>query len=309
MSTTLDKPATAPAGTFRGPTGVFSAALTPLDADLAPDHATFVEHARWLLEEGCDGIALLGTTGEANSFSVGERKALLEAAVSAGIAPERLLPGTGVAALTETVELTRHALSLGVRTVVMLPPFYYKNVSDDGVFAAYAEVIERVGDARLRVVLYHIPQMSAVPLSHALIERLIARFPDIVVGIKDSAGDIGNMLAMVERFPGFSVLAGADPLLLPLRRQGGAGCITATSNLVARDLAFIYRHALDESRAGEVEAAQERVVAMRNRASRFAQMASLKMLTAQRTGHEGWARMRPPLLALDAAEKASLLSA
>lgn len=309
MSTTLDKPATAPAGTFRGPTGVFSAALTPLDADLAPDHATFVGHARWLLEEGCDGIALLGTTGEANSFSVGERKALLEAAVGAGIAPERLLPGTGVAALTETVELTRHALSLGVRTVVMLPPFYYKNVSDDGVFAAYAEVIERVGDARLRVVLYHIPQMSAVPLSHALIERLIARFPDIVVGIKDSAGDIGNMLAMVERFPGFSVLAGADPLLLPLRRQGGAGCITATSNLVARDLAFIYRHALDESRAGEVEAAQERVVAMRNRASRFAQMASLKMLTAQRTGHEGWARMRPPLLALDAAEKASLLSA
>ena len=309
MSTTLDKPATAPAGTFRGPTGVFSAALTPLDADLAPDHATFVGHARWLLEEGCDGIALLGTTGEANSFSVGERKALLEAAVSAGIAPERLLPGTGVAALTETVELTRHALSLGVRTVVMLPPFYYKNVSDDGVFAAYAEVIERVGDARLRVVLYHIPQMSAVPLSHALIERLIARFPDIVVGIKDSAGDIRNMLAMVERFPGFSVLAGADPLLLPLRRQGGAGCITATSNLVARDLAFIYRHALDESRAGEVEAAQERVVAMRNRASRFAQMASLKMLTAQRTGHEGWARMRPPLLALDAAEKASLLSA
>ncbi|APT59936.1 dihydrodipicolinate synthase family protein [Roseomonas gilardii] len=309
MSTTLDKPATAPAGTFRGPTGVFSAALTPLDADLAPDHATFVEHARWLLEEGCDGIALLGTTGEANSFSVGERKALLEAAVDAGIAPERLLPGTGVAALTEAVELTRHALSLGVRTVVMLPPFYYKNVSDDGVFAAYAEVIERVGDARLRVVLYHIPQMSAVPLSHALIERLIARFPDIVVGIKDSAGDIGNMLAMVERFPGFSVLAGADPLLLPLRRQGGAGCITATSNLVARDLAFIYRHALDESRAGEVELAQQRVVAMRNRASRFAQMASLKMLTAQRTGHEGWARMRPPLLALDAAEKASLLSA
>lgn len=309
MSTTLDKPATAPAGAFRGPTGVFSAALTPLDADLAPDHATFVGHARWLLEEGCDGIALLGTTGEANSFSVSERKALLEAAVGAGIAPERLLPGTGVAALTETVELTRHALSVGVRTVVMLPPFYYKNVSDDGVFAAYAEVIERVGDARLRVVLYHIPQMSAVPLSHALIELLIARFPDIVVGIKDSAGDIGNMLAMVERFPGFSVLAGADPLLLPLRRQGGAGCITATSNLVARDLAFIYRHALDESRAGEVEAAQQRVVAMRNRASRFAQMASLKMLTAQRTGHEGWARMRPPLLALDAAEKAALLSA
>ncbi|UPG74741.1 dihydrodipicolinate synthase family protein (plasmid) [Roseomonas gilardii subsp. gilardii] len=307
MSATLDKPIHASAAAFKGPSGVFCAALTPLTAELAPDHATFAEHARWLLEEGCDGIAMLGTTGEANSFSVGERKALLEATIGAGIAPDRLLPGTGVAALTETVELTRHALSLGVTTVVMLPPFYYKNVSDDGVFAAYAEVIERLGDARLRVVLYHIPQMSAVPLSLAVIARLIERFPGTVVGIKDSAGDIGNMLAMVERFPGFSVLAGADPLLLPLRRQGGAGCITATSNLVARDLAFIYRHALDDSRSAEVEAAQERVVTMRNRASRFAQMASLKALTAERSGHTGWMRMRPPLMALSAEEKTSLL--
>lgn len=292
---------------FKGPSGVFSAALTPLTADLAPDHAAFADHARWLLEEGCDGIAMLGTTGEANSFSTAERMALLEAAVASGIAPSRLLPGTGVAALTETVELTRHALSLGVNTVVMLPPFYYKGVTDDGVFAAYAEVIERIASPHLKVVLYHIPQMSAVPISHAVIERLLARFPETVVGIKDSAGEIGNMLEMVRRFPGFSVLAGADPLLLPLRRQGGAGCITATSNLVARDLAFIFRHALEESRAMEVEAAQQRVVAMRNRASRFPQMASLKTLTAQRTGQQGWMRLRPPLLPLKKDEAKALL--
>ena len=165
-------------------------------------------------------MALLGTTGEANSFSTGERKALLEAAVEGGIAPSQLLPGTGVTALTETVDLTRHAVSLGVTTVVMLPPFYYKSVSDEGLFASYSEIVERVGDSRLKVVLYHIPQFSAVPISFGLIERLRARYPSVFVGIKDSAGDLSNMEAMVERFPGFAVLAGADPLMLPLLREG-----------------------------------------------------------------------------------------
>jgi 4-hydroxy-tetrahydrodipicolinate synthase len=288
------------------PRGVFSAALTPLTSDLSPDHAIFLAHCRHLLDEGCDGIAMLGTTGEANSFSARERQALLEAVVQGGIAPDRLLPGTGVAAFTETVELTRHALSLGVTTMVMLPPFYYKNVTDDGVFAAYSEVVQRVADPRLRVVLYHIPQFSAVPISHALIARLRAAYPTIFTGIKDSAGDLANMIAMVERFPGFSVLAGADPLLLPLLRAGGAGCITATSNLVARDLAFIARHFNDASRADEVDAAQVRVVTARNRVSRFAQMASLKTIMAQTTGHDGWTRMRPPLVTLTPEERLAL---
>jgi 4-hydroxy-tetrahydrodipicolinate synthase len=291
------------------PRGVFCAALTPLTEDLAPDHARFVAHCRRLLDEGCDGIALLGTTGEANSFSTGERQALLEAAFTAGIAPGRLLPGTGVAALTETVDLTRHALSLGVTTVVMLPPFYYKSITDDGLFAAYAEVAERIGDARLRVVLYHIPQFSAVPITFPVIERLRARFPGTFAGIKDSAGDLAHMEALVERFPGLAVMAGADPLMLPLLRKGGAGCITATSNLVAADLAFVFRHFADPAHAAEVEAAQARVVAARNRASRFAQMASLKALLAQRTGDEGWRRMRPPLLPLSAEEASALLQA
>jgi len=291
------------------PRGVFCAALTPLTEDLAPDHARFVAHCRRLLDEGCDGIALLGTTGEANSFSTGERQALLEAAVTAGIAPGRLLPGTGVAALTETVGLTRHALSLGVTTVVMLPPFYYKGITDDGLFAAYAEVVERIGDARLRVVLYHIPQFSAVPITFPVIERLRARYPGTFAGIKDSAGDLAHMEALVERFPGFAVLAGADPLMLPLLRKGGAGCITATSNLVAADLAFVFRHFDYLGQTAEVEAAQARVVAARNRVSRFAQMASLKALLAQRTGDEGWRRMRPPLLPLAVEEASALLQA
>lgn len=203
------------------PRGVFSAALTPLDEHLLPDPTRFVAQCHRLLAEGCDGVAMLGTTGEANSFSSDERRALLEAAIAGGVAPDRLLPGTGVAALMETVSLTRHALACGVTTVVMLPPFYYKGVSEDGLFASYAEVIERVGDARLRVVLYHIPQMSAVPIPFAVIARLRARFPGVFTGIKDSAGDLAHMTALVREFPGLSVLAGADPLMLPLLREGG----------------------------------------------------------------------------------------
>ena len=291
------------------PRGVFSAALTPLTADLSPDLPVFVEHARRLIAQGCDGIALLGTTGEANSFSTEERKAILEAAVAAGVAPSRLLPGTGVVAIPETVALTRHALSLGVDTVVMLPPFYYKAPSEAGVIAAYSEIVERVGDSRLRVILYHIPQMSAVPVTEAIIEALLKRYPGTFTGIKDSAGDFANMERLVDRFPGFAVLAGADPLLLPLMRKGGAGCITATSNLVAADLKFIYLHHADPAKAAEVEAAQARVVAKREQASRFAQMASLKALLARETGHPGWTRLRPPLLPLTAGESAQLLAA
>lgn len=291
------------------PTGVFSAALTPFDADLAPDHGAFVAHAKRLLEQGCDGIAMLGTTGEANSLTTAERQALLEATVAGGIAPDRLLPGTGVAALPDTVALTRHALSCGVTTVVMLPPFYYKGISDDGLFAAYAEVIERVADPRLRVVLYHIPPMSAVPITFPVIERLRARYPGTFTGIKESSGDFANMKALVKTFPGLAVLAGADPLMLPLLKEGGAGCITATSNLVAADLAFILRHHADPARAAEVEAAQARIVAARNQVSRFPQIASLKAMLAERTDEPGWRRLRPPLLALTKDEAAAMLAA
>jgi 4-hydroxy-tetrahydrodipicolinate synthase len=290
------------------PFGVFSAALTPFKADLTPDHAAFVAHAKKLIADGCDGIAMLGTTGEANSLSARERMALLEATLAGGIAPSQLLPGTGVAAFTETVELTRHALSVGVETVVMLPPYYYKGVSDDGIVAAYSAIIERIGDARLKVVLYHIPPMSQVPLSFAVVERLRELFPATIVGIKDSSGDFDNMSELVARFPGLAVLAGADPLMLPLLRKGGAGCITATSNICAADLAVVFRHAADPAREAEVEAAQKRVVAARNAVSKHAQIASLKAIMAARTGNEAWRHPRPPLMALSREAAAEVLS-
>lgn len=283
--------------------GVNCAAATPLNADLTPDLVLFGEHCRRLLAEGCHGIALLGTTGEANSFSAAERRRILEAALRAGIAADRLIPGTGVAAGPETVDLTRHVLSCGVQRVVMLPPYYYKGVSDDGLFAAYARVIEAVGDDRLRIVLYHIPQMSGIKLGHELVARLIAAFPGIVVGIKDSSGDLANMQALAAAHPGFAVLAGADPLMLPLLRSGGAGCITATSNLVADSLRAVFDHVDDDA---WVAPAQARIDAWRSVTNTYAQIPTVKAMLALKTANRGWMRVRPPLLPLDEAQLADL---
>lgn len=290
-------------------TGVYCAATTPVKPDLSPDFAAFAAHCRWLIDEGCTGVALLGTTGEANSFSSSERRQLLEAALKAGLTGDQLLPGTGLANIPETIDLTRHALSSGVHQVVMLPPFYYKGVSDEGLFQAYAKVIEGVASDRLRVILYHIPQMTGLPISHNLIGRLVEAFPGIVAGIKDSAGQFDNMTAMLARFKDFSVLAGADPLLLPLMQAGGAGCITATSNLVARSLATVYKHANDPAKAAEVEAAQANIVAHRNLSNSYVQIPAIKAMVGFLHGDpSGWARTRPPLVALSAAELADLRS-
>lgn len=284
--------------------GVNSAVATPVNADLSPDLGLMAEHCQWLLANGCDGLAILGTTGEANSFSVSERQAIVEGVLKAGIAPERLLPGTGVSAGPETVALTKHALANGISRVVMLPPFYYKGVSDDGLFDAYARVIEGVGDSRLQVILYHIPQMSAVPLSYALIGRLIEAFPGTVVGIKDSSGDKANLLGMVKAFPGFAVIAGPDPLFLDLLREGGAGCITGASNLIPDVLRTIYENW--QADPAKAEAAQAKAIEWRNLTMSYSQMPTLKALLGERTGATGWRRVRPPLVALTDEQVAAL---
>lgn len=292
--------ATAPIG------GVFSAATTPVGADGAPRLDLFAAHAKALLAEGCHGIALLGTTGEANSFSVAERRALLEAALEAGIRGDQLLPGTSSCNIPETVALTRHAVESGARGSVLLPPFYYKGVSDEGLFRFYASVIEGVGDDRLRVVLYHIPQVTQVPISHDLIARLTEAFPGIVVGIKDSAGDIANMTAMVARFPGFTVLAGADPLLLPLLRAGGHGCITATSNLRADALRVVWENWNRPEAAAEVAAAQDRINAWRTLTNAYVQLPTVKAMVAKARGDADWLNLRAPLVPLSDAERAQV---
>ncbi|MCD7059713.1 dihydrodipicolinate synthase family protein [Pelagibacterium xiamenense] len=278
--------------------GVFSAAATPLTAEDTPDHAAFAVHCKALLEEGCDGIALLGTTGEANSFGIAERMDILDKVIEAGVSPDVLLPGTGHTSAQDTIALTRHAAEAGVQGVVLLPPFYYKGVSDEGLFRAYAKVIEGVGRDDLKIILYHIPPIANVPLSHDLIARLIEAFPGIVVGVKDSSGKLESMTETAKAFPGFSVLAGADPFMLPLLRAGGAGCITSSSNLIAPDLRFVFDNWDKPEMADAVEAAQTRIDTWRNLTNAYVQLPTVKAMLARRRKHQGWLRVRPPLVEL-----------
>ncbi|MBL1420512.1 MAG: dihydrodipicolinate synthase family protein [Alphaproteobacteria bacterium] len=283
-------------------TGVYCAATTPVDANGKVRLDLFAEHCKLLLQEGAHGIALLGTTGEANNYSGAERRALLEAAIESGVNGNQLLPGTSACSVPETVELTRHAVENGARACVLLPPFYYKGVSDEGIYRFYANVINQVNDARLKVILYHIPQVTQISLSHDLIRRLIKEFPNTIIGIKDSAGDIKHMESLVNTFDNFSVFAGADPLLKPILEAGGAGCITATSNLRSDALRTVFDNWSDPNAKDIVENAQEHINAWRELTNSYVQLPTVKAMVAHSRGNLDWLNARPPLVSLTEAE-------
>jgi len=283
--------------------GVIAPVLTPFDARLEPDPTRFVEHARWLLDDGCTGLAPFGTTGEALSLGLGERRDLLDALVDAGIEPALLMPGTGLCSLPDTVALTRHAVERGCGGVMTLPPFYYKGVNDDGLFAYFSELIERVGDARLRLYLYHIPPQAVIGFSLALVGRLVAAYPDVVVGLKDSSGDWSNTKAILDAFPGFGTLSGSEVFLLANLRGGGAGCITATGNVNARRIRAVY----DGWRGPDADRLQAEVTAMRKLVESRPAIPMLKRIVARYRGDEQWAAVRPPLPAVSAAEAATVI--
>ena len=205
--------------------GLWCAMLTPLDREGGVDHARFARHAHWLLAQGIDGVAPFGTTGEGQSFSMAERADGLGALLEKGIPADRIVAATGAAALTETIALTRHAVQAGCARCLVLPPFFWNDVSDEGLYAWYARVIEAVADPRLRVVLYHIPQVSGTALSVDLVARLATAFPGVIAGVKDSAGDWSHTSALLARVPQLAILVGHEPHLARLLRAGGAGTI------------------------------------------------------------------------------------
>lgn len=287
------------------PRGVLAPVVTPFTAGLRPDAARLVRHCRWLLEQDV-GLAVFGTNSEGNSLAVPEKLELLDALVDAGIPPSRMMPGTGCCALPDTVELTRHAVQLGCAGALMLPPFYYKSVSDDGLFASYAEVIERVADERLRIYLYHIPPVSQVPITLALIDRLLARYPGTIAGVKDSSGDWSNTRAMLERFAprGFDVFSGSETFLLATLRAGGAGCISATANVNPAPIARLAA-GWQKPDADAGQAALDRV---RAAFQGFPMIAALKTAIAHWSDDEAWTALRPPLVPLAAGQRAELLA-
>ena len=283
--------------------GVLSPVVTPFTADLAPDAERFVRQCRWLLSQNV-GLAVFGTNSEANSLSVEEKVELLDRLVAAGLDPARMMPGTGHCALPDSVRLTAHAVKAGCGGVLMLPPFYYKGVSDEGLFRAFAEVIERVGDARLRIYVYHIPPVSQVPITLTLIERLLKAYPRTVAGVKDSSGDWSNTKAMLDAFgaSGFDVFAGSETFLLANMRGGGKGCISATANVNPGPIARLYA----SWQGADADAQQARLDEIRGTFQKFPMIPALKAAIAHYGADPAWVTVRPPLVNLATESTAAL---
>ncbi len=284
--------------------GVLAPVVTPFDKDLNPDNARFIAHCKWLVSQG-SGLAAFGTNSEANSLSFNERIALLDALLTSGVDPARMMPGTGCCALTDSVRLTEHAVKSGCAGVLMLPPFYYKGVSDEGLYRNYSEIIERVGDDRLRIYLYHIPPVAVVGITPKLVERLLKKYPTAIAGMKDSSGDWNNTKVFLDNFAksGFDMFVGSESFLLANMQNGGAGCISATANVNPAAIDKLYR----EWQNPDADAQQKALDVARNTfGKKYLMIAALKAGIAHYSGDALWATVRPPLLELTKAEMASL---
>ncbi|QEX19396.1 dihydrodipicolinate synthase family protein [Hypericibacter terrae] len=285
--------------------GVFAAMLTPQEAEGAIHRQGFARLALWLLDHGCHGVVPFGTTGEFASFTTEERIAALDRLIEDGVPANRILVGTGAAAVADAARLSRHATERGCLGILVAPPFYFKEVGEDGLFAAYARIVEASGEA-VRLYLYHFPAMSAVPIRPGLLERLLAAWPRQVAGLKDSSGDFGNTKAIVARFPQLSVFTGDDDLLLPLLRAGGAGSITAGANIAARLLAEI--HEGWQEGGPTIEAHQRALQDLwSGLLLKYPVTEALKEILAAETGDTGWLPMRPPLGRLPESARRDLL--
>ena len=284
--------------------GILSPVLTPFQRDYRPDAERFISHCRWLLANDVS-LAVFGTNSEANSLSGHERVDLLERLVDAGIDPRRLMPGTGCCSLTETAHLTSQAVKLGCAGVLMLPPFYYKGVTDEGLYRSFAETIERVGDKRLRIYLYHIPPVAQVGISLGLIERLLKSYPETIAGMKDSSGDWNNTKAVLDQFSesGFDVFVGSETFLLANMRNGGKGAISATANVNPAKIAALYR----EWTSSDAEAMQGRLDAVRKIFGKYPMIAAMKRAVAHWRNDEDWSRVRPPLVEIAPRESTTLI--
>jgi 4-hydroxy-tetrahydrodipicolinate synthase len=310
--------------------GVLAPVVTPFKADLSPDEQRFIRHCKWLLSQNC-GLAVFGTNSEANSISAEERMKLLDALVAADIDPARMMPGTGCCSISETVELTAHAVKHGCAGVLTLPPFYYKDVSEEGLYRYFSEVVQRVGDTRLRIYLYHIPPVAVVGITPKLVERLLQAYPNAIAGMKDSSGDWNNTKTFLDAFAAragstartarsFDVFVGSESFLLANMRKGGVGAISATANVNPAAIYSLFAGARDEARGREhgaksqrsdvrdqktaeqnLEDQQAKVNVVREvfaRKSWPSMIAALKQAIAIYGNDPEWARVRPPLVEL-----------
>jgi 4-hydroxy-tetrahydrodipicolinate synthase len=303
--------------------GVLAPVVTPFKADLSPDRERLIAHCRWLLSQNC-GVAPFGTTSEANSMSIEERMTLLDALVAARIDPRRMMPGTGCCSITETVELTAQAVRQSCAGVLMLPPFYYKSVSEEGLYRYFSEVVQRVGDSRLKIYLYHIPPVAVVGITPKLVERLLKVYPSAIAGMKDSSGDWNNTKTFLDAFVEnahraptvcaprtFDLFVGSESFLLANMRNGGAGTISATANVNPAAIHKLYAEWNTADDADNADQKQSKLDVVRDIFSdrKFPSMiAALKQAIAIYRNDAEWTRLRPPLVELTT-EQAELLAA
>jgi 4-hydroxy-tetrahydrodipicolinate synthase len=295
--------------------GVLAPVVTPFKADLAPDSQRFIAHCKWLLSQNC-GLAVFGTNSEANSLSMEERTMLLDELVAAGVDPSRMMPGTGCCSIMETVRLTAQAVEHGCAGVLMLPPFYYKDVTEEGLYRYFSEVVQRVGDARLKIYLYHIPPVAIVGITPKLVERLLKAYPNAIAGMKDSSGDWNNTKTFLDAFAetarpartGFDLFVGSESFLLANMRNGGVGTISATANVNPAAIHKLYR---EWNTADDADKQQSKLNVVREVFSsrKFPSMiATLKQAIAIYGNDPEWTRLRPPLVAFTP-EQAKTLAA
>ena len=274
------------------PKGVITAALTPMREDLSADLDKLVRHCQWLIDRGSNGLAILGTTGEAASFSLQEKIDLLQGIANSSLPLSSTMVGTGHSAFTDTIALTKEALSLGMRHVLLLPPFYYKQVDDKGLEKYFDVVLEKINDPDLRIYLYHIPQLTGISFSISLIEQLIKKYPEQIVGMKDSGGDFTHMQLICHEFPNFLLYAGTEKFLWPTLQAGGSGCISATANVTSAEAAAVFQSWLTSDQEGEKK--QERLSQIRTAFEGQPFAAVLKQYLAMHQKDMNWLNIRPP---------------
>ncbi len=291
--------------------GVLAPVVTPFKDDFSPDRKRFIAHCKWLLSQNC-GLAVFGTNSEANSLSLEERLNLLDELVADGVDPSRMMPGTGCCSIMETVKLTKQAVGNGCAGVLMLPPFYYKDVSEEGLYRYFSEVVQRVGDARLKIYLYHIPPVAVVGITTGLVERLLAAYPNVIAGMKDSSGDWNNTKTFLDAFAvragravstagaarTFDVFVGSESFLLANMRNGGVGTISATANVNPAAIHKLYKQ-WNTADDADQQQSQLNVVREVFSSRKFPSMiAALKQAIAIYGNDPEWSRVRPPLVEL-----------
>jgi 4-hydroxy-tetrahydrodipicolinate synthase len=279
--------------------GVIAAAATPIRADLEPDLDRFVALCRWLLDEGCDGLNICGTTGEATSFSAAQRMAIMSAAAERGVPLDRLMVGTGAAAVADAVALTRHAASLGFAGALLLPPFYYKGVSDDGIVAYFERIVAATRDKPVPLYLYNFPALSGVEYTPSLVRRLRETFGDRLRGLKDSSGNMDYARAVAAISPELDVFPSTEAVLLEARAGAFAGCISASANVNSALCGRAFRD-------GD-KAALDTAVKIRGLVSRQPLIPSIKAVLADLRGDAAFEALMPPLAPLPQPEKEQLL--